>query len=65
MYTQSQKCSFIRYLAREIIKQRMESYLIFISVLFWLRSIWFCLFTLEPYGTVPDEIVPLAEPKQH
>ena len=51
MCTPSQKYSFLWYLAHKIIKQRKESSLIFISVLFWLRSTWFCPFTLEPNGT--------------
>ena len=35
----------------------------FISVLFWNGSNWFCPFTLEPNGTVPNGNIPSAEPK--
>ena len=50
MCSQSQKYRFLRYLAHEIIKQTKESSFTFISVLFYLRSMWFCPFTLEPSG---------------
>ena len=65
MCTQSQSSSFLWYLAREIIKTTKESYLIFIFILFWLRSIGFYPFTLKPNGTVPKGTVPSAEPKEH
>ena len=62
--TQSQKSSFLRYLERETIKQTKESSFTFISVLFWLRSTWFCPFILAPNGRVPNGTVPLVEPEE-
>ena len=63
MCTESQKSSFLRYLARETIMQIKESSLSFIPGLFGLSSIWFCPFTLQSHGTVPNGTILSAEAK--